>query len=340
MLSALARLADGRICGKDVEISGLSGVDEAKSQDLTFLANPAYRHKLATTKAKAVIVPQEDAAISLPQLVVKDPYLAMAIISTALNAEAKPRGGRHESAIVDSTAEVATDAYIGPGSIVEAGAKIGAGAILKAQVYVGKEAVIGPGSILHPGAKVLDKCRLGSGVILYAGAIIGSDGFGYAPDATGKRHKIPQLGIVELADEVEVGAGATIDRATFGVTRIGHGTKIDNLVMVAHNVQVGENSILCAQSGIAGSTTVGSRVIIAGQAGINGHITIGNDVVVAGQAGVAKALEDGAKVAGAPAIPHLKWLKVSLLFSKLDEFAARLSRLERLDAKNDNKVQN
>ncbi len=328
-LSALAALANGRLFGEDVDISALSGLDEAGPGEITFLANPAFKDKLSTTKAAAVILPKEAPDLPIPQIVVADPYLAMAVIAQKLAAGNRPEWGIHPSAIIAESAEIAPNSYIGPGCVIEAGAKIGPEAILKAQNYIGEGALIGPASLLHPGAKVLPGCRLGKNVILYAGAIIGSDGFGYAPDAKGKRHKIPQLGIVELEDEVEVGAGATIDRATFGVTRIGRGTKIDNLVMVAHNVQIGPDSVLCAQSGVAGSTTIGSRVIIAGQAGINGHITIGNDVVVAGQAGVAKSLENGAKVAGAPAIPHIKWLKVSLLFSKLDELAVRLARLER-----------
>lgn len=328
-LSALAELVHGQLHGEDGEVSGLRGLDEAQENDITFLANPAYKAKLFTTKAHSVLVSAFIPDLPFAQIVVADPYLAMATISQEFSRQATPAWGCHPSAIFSPDATISPACYIGPGCVIEPGAIISDGAILKAQVYIGTGAVIGANSLLYPGVKVLDNCKIGADNILYAGAIIGSDGFGYAPDKAGHRHKIPQLGIVELGDNVEVGANTTIDRATFGATKIGSGTKIDNLVQVAHNVQIGQDSVLCSQVGIAGSTIIGDRVIAAGQVGINGHITIGNDCIIAAQSGVAQALKDGSKVAGSPALPHLHWLKVSVIFNKLDELIGRLAKVER-----------
>ena len=207
--------------------------------------------------------------------------------------------------------------------------------------YIGNGVKIGRHCHLHAGTKILDSCLLGDRVIIQAGAVIGSDGFGYAPDSSGVRHKIPQVGIVELEDDVEIGANTTIDRATFGVTKIGRGTKIDNLVQIAHNVTTGENCVIVSQSGIAGSSSIGDRVILGARSGIVGHLKIGDDMVFAGRAGVTAAPEKPGIYSGTPAIPHKEWLKMVVTQPKLPELRRKIIKLEKLfDEISDDNSQN
>jgi len=246
----------------------------------------------------------------------------------------QPRGV-HPQAWVSPEAKLGAEVSIGAFAVVEAGADIGDGTTLYPQTYVGHGAKLGRGCLLYPLASIRERCVLGDRVILHNGAVIGSDGFGYTVDAQGVRTKIPQTGIVVLEDDVEIGANTTVDRARFGETRVGKGTKVDNLVQIAHNCVIGEHSVLCAQMGMAGTTTLGRRVICAGQAGLAGHLTVGDGAVIGAQAGVPKDLPGGQMYLGAPAVPRLEFGKslahvasLPRLKDKLKELEARLARLE------------
>jgi UDP-3-O-[3-hydroxymyristoyl] glucosamine N-acyltransferase len=263
------------------------------------------------------------------QIVCANPYLAMAQVAVALHPPATWAAGVEAGAHVHAEASIDPKATVRAGAVVEAGAVVGAGSVLMPGSYVGQRARLGSRVLLHPGARVLERCVLGDRVILHANSVVGSDGFGYAPDAEGHRMKIPQVGIVVLEDDVEIGACTTIDRATFGETRVGRGTKIDNLVQIAHNVVVGEDCVVVSQSGIAGSTRLGKRVIMGAQTGVVGHIEICDDVMLGARAAVAGAITDSGIYSGVPAIPHRQWLKVAVAQNHIPELRARLRALEK-----------
>ena len=320
-------------------VHGVADLRAARAGQLSFAVKPRYLSAVAASAAAAVIVPQ-DAAIAAPKpalLRVADPDSAFAA-ACALFAPppvVMPRGV-HPQASVSPQAKLGADVSVGAFAVVEAGAELGAGTTLYPQTYVGHEAKLGRDCLLYPFASVRERCALGDRVILHNGAVIGSDGFGYAVDAQGVRTKIPQTGIVVLEDDVEIGANATVDRARFGETRIGKGTKVDNLVMIAHNCVIGEHSVLCSQVGLAGTTTLGKHVICAGQAGLAGHLTVGDGAVIGAQAGVPSDLPGGQMYLGAPAVPRLEFGKslahvagLPKLKEHVKNLEARLAALER-----------
>ena len=320
------------------EVSGVADLKTARPGQLSFAGSPRYLASVAASEATAVIVPK-GAAIASPRPVLLrvadvDRAFAAACALFAPPPVVMPRGA-HPLAWVSPEAKLGEGVSIGAFAVVEAGAEIGDGATLYPQTYVGHAAKLGKGCLLYPFASVRDRCVLGDRVILHNGAVIGSDGFGYAVDAKGVRTKIPQTGIVVLEDDVEIGANATVDRARFGETRVGQGTKVDNLVMIAHNCVIGENSVLCSQVGMAGTTTLGKRVICAGQAGLAGHLTVGDDAVIGAQAGVPSDLAGGQMYLGAPAVPRLEFGKslahvtgIPKLKEKVKNLEARLAALE------------
>ena len=320
-------------------VRGVADLRAARAEHLSFAVKPRYLSAVAASAAAAVIVPR-DAAIAAPKpalLRVADPDAAFAA-ACALFAPKPvelPRGV-HPQALVSPQAKLGPDVSVGAFAVVEAGAELGAGTTLYPQTYVGHEAKLGRDCLLYPFASVRERCALGDRVILHNGAVIGSDGFGYAVDAQGVRTKIPQTGIVVLEDDVEIGANATVDRARFGETRIGKGTKVDNLVMIAHNCVIGEHSVLCSQVGLAGTTTLGKHVICAGQAGLAGHLTVGDGAVIGAQAGVPSDLPGGQMYLGAPAVPRLEFGKslahvagLPKLKEHVKNLEARLAALER-----------
>ncbi len=316
----------------DLEITGVNGLREARAGDLSFLANPRYRPLVAATRASAVIVARDfegDAPCAL--LVADHPDAAFARASEAFARPEPPLPpeGVHPSAVVDPSATVAAGARVGPGCVVEAGAVIGEGTVLRAQVYVGHEAVVGPACLLHPQVVIREHCRLGARVILHPGVVIGSDGFGYTADDRGVRTKVPQRGIVDIGDDVEIGAGTTVDRARFGATRILRGAKIDNLVQIAHNVVIGEDAVIVAQAGIAGSTVLGSRVIMAAQSGVAGHLEVGDDSVVMARGGVIKDIPPKSQVMGFPAVPQKEAKRAMVAAARLPEMREALQDLRR-----------
>jgi UDP-3-O-[3-hydroxymyristoyl] glucosamine N-acyltransferase len=313
----------------DASVRGVAGLDEAREGDLTFLAHPKYRSALATTHATAVIAaPGVECPPTLAVLRASDPYSALAKVLMLFEpAPVEPPEPIHPSAILAPGATIGEGVTIGPYTVLEAEAQVGAGSRLSAHVHVSGEAVIGEDCLLHARAYLGRRCVLGDRVILQPGAVVGADGFGYAP-VDGVYRKIPQIGIVVVEDDVEIGANACIDRATLGETRIGCGTKIDNLVQIAHNVAIGDHSVLAAQAGVAGSTHLGKRVRLGGQAGLIGHIRVGDDVSVGAQGGVIGDIPEGTTVSGYPARPHREALKVEAQLRRLPELVRRIRELE------------
>jgi UDP-3-O-[3-hydroxymyristoyl] glucosamine N-acyltransferase len=328
-LEELARLVGGSVTGDGATvIRGVNGLKEASPGDITFLANPKYAPLLASTRASAVIVGQGISA-PLPTLVVSNPDLAFGIVAERLLGQSVPPApGIHPTAVVARDAVIGRDVSIGPHAVVDAKASIGEGTILHAQTYVGPEARIGPGCLLHPQVVVRDRCEIGARVILHSGAVIGSDGFGYATEK-GVHHKIPQVGIVVLQDDVEIGANVTIDRARFGRTVIGRGTKIDNLVQIGHNVTTGQGCLLVAQSGVSGSTKLGNYVVLAGQAGLVGHLEMGDRAIITAQTGVTKDVPPGGVMSGSPASERTTHLKELAALGKLPEALQEIRRLRK-----------
>jgi UDP-3-O-[3-hydroxymyristoyl] glucosamine N-acyltransferase len=311
-----------------IEIEGVAGIEQAGPGDVTFLANPRYASHLATTRAAAVILaPGHEAP--LPCLVSDSPYLAFVRAVGMLRPPARPAPGVHLSAQVDPSAVLGADVHVGALAVVGRGVRLGARTTLHPQVVLYEGVEVGEDCVLHSGVQVRERCRLGNRVVVQNGAVIGGDGFGFARDPEGRYQKFPQVGIVVIEDDVEIGALTAIDRAALGETRIGRGTKLDNLVQVGHSVAIGEDSVLAGQVGIAGSSRIGSRVTLAGQVGVAGHLTIGDGVVATAQTGIPGSVEEGSVVSGSPAIENRAWLKSSAVFAKLPELQKRLRELER-----------
>jgi len=311
-----------------VEIRRVAGIESAGPGDLSFVANPKYAAHLLTSRASAVIVaPEVDTA--LPALLSDNPYLSFARAVALLHPEPRPAPGVDASARVDPTASLGEGVHVGPLAVIGPRARVGARSVLHAHVVVYEDAAIGEDCRLHSGVQVREGCRLGNRVVVQNGAVIGSDGFGFARDAAGRYEKIPQRGIVVVEDDVEIGALTAIDRAALAETRVGRGSKLDNLVQVGHSVTIGEDSVLAGQVGVAGSSTIGSRVTLAGQVGVAGHLKIGDGVVASAQTGIPNDVPAGAFVSGYPAIENRAWLKSSAVFAKLPELLKRVRELER-----------
>jgi UDP-3-O-[3-hydroxymyristoyl] glucosamine N-acyltransferase len=322
-LSAIAdalqvRLENG---SPETEISGLNGIEQAGPGELTFVSNPKYSAAARTTKASAVIVSEDFPAISAPMLRAKDPYLSFARALELFYQPVRYAPGVHPTAVIDPSAKVGPGAHVGPYVVVGEGAEIGANAVLLAHVVIYRGAKIGDNFFAHAHAVVRENCIIGNNVLLQNGVVVGADGFGFAKTADGKWHKIPQPARVVIGDDVEVQANACIDRASVGETHIGRGVKIDNLAHVGHGSTVGEDSLICAQVGLAGSTEIGKKVILTGQVGVVGHCTVGDGAIVTPQSGVAYDIAPGAIVSGAPAVDHKAWLKYSAILPRLPEIA-------------------
>jgi UDP-3-O-[3-hydroxymyristoyl] glucosamine N-acyltransferase len=322
-----ARLENG---SPDLEITGVAGIKEAGPGQLTFVSNPKYAGAARTTKASAVIVSDEFPAISAALLRSKNPYLAFA---HALELFFQPPGyepGVHPTAMVHPSAKIGVGAHIAPYVVIDRDVEIGRNAVLLAHVVIYRGARIGDNFFAHAHAVVREGCHLGNHVLLQNGVVIGADGFGFAKDDSGHWYKIAQPEAVVLEDDVEIQANSCVDRASVEKTRIGRGTKIDNLVQVGHGSRIGEHSLLASQVGLAGSTEVGNHVILTGQVGVVGHCKIGDGAIVTPQSGVAGDIEAGAIVSGAPAVDHKLWLKYSAILPRLPEIA-RAIRKSKID---------
>jgi UDP-3-O-[3-hydroxymyristoyl] glucosamine N-acyltransferase len=326
-LGQLADLVRGSIIGDDsAEVSGIAGITEAGPEHITFLANPKYTSFVQSTNAAAIIVDKEMPSPK-PLLVTDNPYLAYAKIAQLFFQPPFEPFGVSPEAYIDKSARLGKDISIHPLVYVGKDAVVGDRTVLRPGVVIESEVEIGEDCLIHSNVTILQRCRVGDRVIIHSGAVVGSDGFGFARDKE-VYIKIPQVGIVQIDDDVEIGANCTVDRAAMGRTWIKRGVKIDNLVQIAHNVVVGENTLLVAQVGISGSVEVGRNVVLAGQVGVVGHIKIGNNVKVGGQSGVAQSIPDGGIVSGAPAIPHGQWLRMVGITPKLPEMYKRLAKLE------------
>jgi UDP-3-O-[3-hydroxymyristoyl] glucosamine N-acyltransferase len=330
-LAELARRLGAELRGDGtILVHGVAGIREAGPGMVTFLANPRYEEFLEATRASAVIVPPGTARVPVAALITSEPYLAfvesLRIFDPGVEETVPP--GVHPSAVVDPTAEVDPTAGIGPCAVVGPGARIGPRCVLMAGTYLGPAARLGADCILYPRVTVRKETEIGDRVVIHAGAVIGDDGFGFAPEGEGYR-KIPQVGRVVIDDDCEIGANTTIDRATTGVTRIGRGCRIDNLVMIAHGVEVGANTVICAQAGVSGSTRVGRHVVLAGQAGVVGHVTIGDGARVGAQAGVTKSIPEQESWSGYPAQSHIRASRGYAALRELPEALKQLRQLER-----------
>jgi UDP-3-O-[3-hydroxymyristoyl] glucosamine N-acyltransferase len=311
----------------EVEIRRVAGIDHAGAGDITFLANPKFEAHLANTRAAAVIVSPKVES-SLPCLLSTNPYLAYAQAAQILHPTPRPAAGPHPSAQIHPTAHLGEGVHVGALAVVGANVRIGARSIIHPHVVLYDSVEIGEDCVLHSGVQVREACRLGHRVVVQNSAVIGGDGFGFARAADGHYEKIPQIGRVVIEDDVEIGALTAIDRASLHETRIGRGTKLDNLIQIGHSVTVGRDTVMASQVGIAGSTTIGNGVILAGQVGVIGHTTVGDNVIATGQTGVRSA-EPGAVLSGSPGIDNRQWLKASAVFAKLPELQRRLVALEK-----------
>ncbi len=329
-LAELAEAIGGSYEGDpEISLTGIAGLREAEVGDLSFLANGRYQGLVSETKASAIIVSRQAEMEDIPLIRVDDPYLcylkAIRLFSSPLRDDFP--AGISERSFIHDDAELGAGCHIADFVHVSVDCKIGRDVVIMPGSVLLRGVTVGDGSIIFPNVTLREGSRLGARVIVHAGSVIGSDGFGYAWD--GERHrKIPQIGHVELGDDVEIGANVTIDRATTGVTRIADGCKIDNLVQIAHNVEIARNSILVAQVGISGSTRLGENVKVAGQAGIVGHIEIGDGAQVGAQAGVTKSVEPGRAVSGYPARPHDQSLRLQAAVGRLPELVRRVKEME------------
>jgi UDP-3-O-[3-hydroxymyristoyl] glucosamine N-acyltransferase len=312
----------------DLQIERVSGLEQAGPGDLSFVANQRYLALLSRTRASAVIV-GPGVETPVPALVAENPYLTYARAAALLHPPARPEPGVHPSAQIDPTARLGREVHVGPLAVIGARVRVGDGTVIHAHVVLYEDVTLGEACRLHSGVHVREGCRLGSRVVVHNGSVIGADGFGFARAADGRYEKIPQVGVVVVEDDVEIGALVAIDRAAMHETRIRRGTKIDNLVQIGHSVVVGEDSVLAGQVGIAGSTRVGSGAILAGQVGVAGHLTLGDGVVATAQTGIPSSVEAGTMVSGTPAIENRRWLRASAVYSKLPELQKRVRALER-----------
>jgi UDP-3-O-[3-hydroxymyristoyl] glucosamine N-acyltransferase len=317
----------------DLDVTGVKGIEEAGPTDITFVANVRYTSLARTTHAAAVIVEPEFQEIFAATLRIKNPYHAF---SHALGIFYQPPAyapGIHSTAVVDPTAEIGPNAHIGAYAVIGPNVRIGANATILPHVVLYPGAQVGSHFFAHAHAVVREHCILGDYVTLENGVVIGGDGFGFSRNAEGHWEKIPQSGPVRIGNHVDVQANATIDRATVGQTEIGDGTKVDNLVQVGHGSRVGNDTLICAQSGLAGSSTIGNNVILAGQVGIAGHLTVGDGVILTAQSAVSHDVPPGKMISGSPGFDNRTWLRAVTIFQRLPELAKRLDRLEKLIAK-------
>lgn len=329
-LSALASALNARLenGSPETEITGVNGIEQAGSGELTFVSNPKYGGAARTAKASAVIVSEDFPAISAAMLRAKDPYLTFARALELFHPPVRYAPGVHPTAVVDASARIGADAHIGPYVVIGEGVSIGANAVLLAHVVIYSGAQIGDNFFAHAHSVVRENCRIGNNVLLQNGVVIGGDGFGFAKTAEGKWYKIPQPAPVVIEDDVEIQANSCVDRASVGETRIRRGVKVDNLVQVGHGSQVGEDALLCSQVGLAGSSNIGNRVILTGQVGVVGHCKVGDNAIVTPQSGVAGDIPAGALVSGAPAVDHKAWLKYSAILPRLPEIARAVRKKE------------
>jgi len=330
----IAMIIGGKVEGDaDIAVASFGKIEEATEGQLTFLANPKYEEFLYSTKASIVIV---NDTLELKQPVtatlikVTDAYTSFAVLLDKYQyIQRQQLTGIQQPVYIAATAKTGDNIFIGAFAYLGENVKVGDGAKIYPQVFLGNNVVIGENSTIYPGVKIYHDCIIGKNVVIHAGTVIGSDGFGFAPQADGSFRKVPQIGNVIIEDGVEIGANSTIDRATIGSTLIKSGAKLDNLLQIAHNVEIGNNTVIAAQSGVSGSTKVGNNVLIGGQAGIVGHIHIGDGAKINAQSGVSKSIEPGKTVTGSPAHDYTAALRSQAASRKLPDMEKRIRELEK-----------
>jgi UDP-3-O-[3-hydroxymyristoyl] glucosamine N-acyltransferase len=330
-LAEIAAKLGARLVGDGrVSIRGVAGIREAGPGEITFLANPRYEEFLARTRASAVILHSSATPPGIPVLYTEQPYLAFLGVLQIFDSGRgeRPPAGVHPTAVIAASARLGQDVCVGPWVVVGDDCEVGPRTVLMAGAYLGPGARLGADCLVYPHVVIRKECEIGERVVIHAGAVIGDDGFGFAPDGDSYR-KIPQIGRVVIEDDVEIGANTTIDRATVGVTRVGRGSRIDNLVMIAHGVEIGRNTIICAQVGISGSSRIGEHVTLGGQAGLAGHISVGDNARIGAQAGVTKSVPAGESVSGYPAQPHIRAQRMYASLHALPEDHRRLRQMNR-----------
>jgi UDP-3-O-[3-hydroxymyristoyl] glucosamine N-acyltransferase len=329
-LRELAARLECRLDGDgDIEIARVAGLHDAGPGDVTFLANPKYEKALSGTRASAVILHTDGPAPPCATLRSSEPYLAFARAVGLFAPDDRPAAGVHALTAIAANAQLGAGVSIGAFVAIGAGASIGDRTVVYPNVTIGPGARIGDDCVIHANVSIRERVTIGHRVVLQDGVVLGGDGYGFVRRRDGTHEKIPQVAVVIVEDDVEIGANTTVDRPAVGETRIKAGAKIDNLVQIAHGVSVGRNALMAAQVGISGSTTIGDDVIFGGQVGVGGHLTIGQGAVAVGQSGVTNSLEPGARVAGYPAIDNQTWRRASVLFKHLPELKKRLDALEK-----------
>ncbi|WP_185154845.1 UDP-3-O-(3-hydroxymyristoyl)glucosamine N-acyltransferase [Dysgonomonas sp. 25] len=328
----IAKVLNGTIEGDPhIEVNNFSKIEEGKPGTLTFLANPKYTHYIYDTNASIVLVNSDFAAehpIKATLIRTQNAYASLAILLDMVEKSKPRKTGVETMAYVDEKAVLGQNIYVGAFSYIAQGVRIGNNTQVYPQSYIGDGATIGENVVIYPGVKIYPGCRIGNNCILHSGVVIGSDGFGFAPE-DGVYKKIPQLGIVIIEDDVEIGANTTVDRAVMDATIIHKGVKLDNLIQVAHNVEIGENTVMAAQVGISGSTKIGKSCIVGGQVGFGGHITIGDGANIGAQSGIISNIKEDAKIIGSPAIPVKDFFRSSVVFPKLPDMYRELAKLQK-----------
>ena len=337
--SQVAEMVNGRLCGStDSMISAVASLQDATDSDLSFLGNDKYIHQVKESSAGIILVP-ENYEIDDNKCYIKCKNASAAfskIIDYFAPEPIQFEAGIHPSAVVDKTSTIGENVHVGPNTVIGKGSIIGDNTIIGACTVIGEEVSIGKGCLFHPNVTIRERCQIGNRCIIHSGTAIGSDGFGFIPGKNGHT-KIPQVGIVVLEDDVEIGSCVTIDRARFGKTCIGNGTKIDNLVQVAHNVEIGSHCFVVSQSGIAGSSKLGNFVVMAAQAGMAGHLEVGDGVTIMGRAGITKDIPAGQTIFGFPAVPKKEFIKQNLRIKKVERLEKELADIkEKLKTLTDN----
>ena len=330
MLSQVAAMVQGQLQGDPQKIiTGIAPFEMSGPADITFAGSSRFLKRLHETQAGAILVPASFVDSKFNLIQVHNPQIAFSQIVRLFHPVLPFWSGISPSASISQNAEIGKDAAIAPFVVIQDHVTIGDRVTLHPHVVIGNHVNIGDDVEIYPNVTLLNGTKIGNRVVIHAGTVIGSDGFGYTPDDKGSYHRIPHTGIVQIDDDVEIGAVNTIDRATYGKTWIQEGVKTDNLVHIAHNVVVGENTVLVAQVGIAGSATIGKHAVLAGQVGISGHITIGNHVTIGPQSGIAGSVADGTVVSGSPEMPHRQWLKVQRIIPRLPDMKKKIGDIEK-----------
>lgn len=335
--SQIAALVNGKVDGDgNVAVSTFAKIEEGHPGAISFLSNPKYTHYIYDTKSSIVLVKDDfepERSVSATLIRVADPYATVAMLLDMVSKMTQPQyEGVEQPSYISEGVDIPSDAYIGAFAYIGKGVKLGKGVKIFPQCYIGDNVAIGEGTIIYPGVKIYHGCKVGQRCVLHAGAVVGADGFGFAPVGD-HYNKIPQIGNVEIDDDVEIGANTTVDRATMGSTRIGKGVKLDNLIQVAHNCEIGHDTVIASQTGVAGSTKIGSNCMVGGQVGFSGHIHVGDRVMIGAQSGIPSDVAAGSQVMGYPSMPLKDFYRQAVYLKNLAKLYGRVSELEKIVTK-------